>query len=70
MKTKACLILFFYLPYRRKCKYRRNELLALELAKKENVAEIVEFYGAKIKGRNACIFMEYMAGKHKQMYEI
>lgn len=51
-----------------KCQYRKNELLALELAKKENIAEIVDFYGVKIKGRNACIFMEFMAGKDKRMY--
>ena len=76
-KTKARLILnlvsfvsfIFYLLYRRKCEYKKNELLALELAKKENVAEIVEFYGVKIKGGNACIFMEFMAGKEKRMYE-
>lgn len=55
--------LFFYLLYRCKCEYKKNELLALELAKNENVAEIVEFYGVKIKGRNASIFMEFMAGK-------
>lgn len=42
----------------------------MELAKKENVAEIVEFYGVKIKGRNACIFMEFMAGRDKRMYKI
>ena len=62
-------LLFFYLLYRRKCEYKKNEILALELAKKENVAEIVEFYGVKIKGGNACIFMEFMAGKEKRMYE-
>ncbi|XP_078342395.1 uncharacterized protein LOC144628205 [Oculina patagonica] len=44
------------------CQYRYNELLALQLAKKDNIAEIVEFYGAKIKGINAYIFMELMTG--------
>ena len=63
-------LLTIYLLYRRKCQYRKNELLALELAKKENVAEIVEFYGVKIKGRDAFIFMEFMAGKDKRIYEI
>lgn len=60
---------FIYFSFTlRKCQYRKNELLALELAKKENILEIVEFYGVKIKGRNACIFMEFMAGKDKRMY--
>lgn len=40
-----------------------NELLALSLARKNEIAEIVEFYGATVKGKNVCIFMEYMAGK-------
>ena len=62
------LILFFCFSFTLcKCQYRKNELLALELAKKENIAEIVEFYGVKIKGRNACIFMAFMAGKEKRM---
>lgn len=39
-----------------------NELLALSLARKENVAEIVQFYGAKLQGRSASIFMEFIAG--------
>lgn len=72
-KSPSLYILFLltiYLLYRRKCQYRKNELLALELAKKENVAEIVEFYGVKIKGRDAFIFMEFMAGKDKRIYEI
>lgn len=46
----------------KKCQYRRNELLALELAKRERIKEIVDYYGAKISGRNAHIFMEFMAG--------
>lgn len=71
-KTKARHIinLVYFVLYWRKCPYRQNELLALELANKENVAEIVRFYGVKIKGSNALIFMEFMAGKHKRMYEI
>ncbi|XP_068757758.1 serine/threonine-protein kinase PAK 3-like [Montipora capricornis] len=46
----------------KKCQYRRNELLALELAKRERIKEIVDYYGAKPSGRNAYIFMEFMAG--------
>ena len=42
-----------------------NELLALSLAKKENVMEIVDFYGAKLKGRSAYICMEFMPGEKK-----
>lgn len=40
-----------------------NELLALSLARKNEIAEIVKFYGATVKRKNVCIFMEYMAGK-------
>lgn len=46
----------------KECPYKVNELLALSLAKKENVMEIVDFYGAKLKGRSAYICMEFMAG--------
>ena len=42
-----------------------NELLALSLARKNEIAEIVKFYGATVKRKNVCIFMEYMAGKKK-----
>ena len=42
-----------------------NEILALYLARKEEIKEIVDFYGAKLEGRNACICMEYMAGEKK-----
>ncbi len=59
--TNGTLNLLFY-SLRFKCQYRYYELLALQLAKKENIAEIVGFYGAKIKGKNAYIFMEYMTG--------
>ncbi|KAK2548927.1 Serine/threonine-protein kinase OSR1 [Acropora cervicornis] len=46
----------------KKCHYKLNELLALSLAKKESVMEIVDYYGAKLKGRNAYICMEFMTG--------
>lgn len=46
----------------KKCEYKRNELLALSLARTNKIAEIVEFYGAIMKGKTVCIFMEYMAG--------
>ncbi|XP_068714381.1 serine/threonine-protein kinase nekl-2-like [Montipora foliosa] len=46
----------------KKCQYRINELLALELAKRERIEEIVDYYGAKLSGRNAHIFMEFMEG--------
>ncbi|XP_067025836.1 uncharacterized protein [Acropora muricata] len=46
----------------KKCQYKVNEILALYLARKEKIKEIVDFYGAKLEGRNACICMEYMAG--------
>ena len=42
-----------------------NELLVLSLAKKENVMEIIGYYGAKLKGRNAYICMEFMTGEKK-----
>ena len=45
------------------CEYRYNELLALRLARKEHIAEIITFYGAKIKGKHAFIFMELMGGE-------
>nr|XP_058968888.1 uncharacterized protein LOC131795325 [Pocillopora verrucosa] len=46
----------------KKCKYEVNELLALSLARKNEIAEIVKFYGATVKRKTVCIFMEYMAG--------
>ena len=60
-------VIFFIFSYPDKCQCGHiSELLALTLARKENVAEIVKFYGAKLKGRSASIFMEFMAGKiHK-----
>lgn len=45
-----------------------NELLALSLAKKQNVPDIVDFYGAKLKGRNAYICMEFMTGEKKNKH--
>ncbi|CAH3195162.1 unnamed protein product, partial [Porites evermanni] len=47
------------LPYD---KEREFCLLVLTLARKESVAEIVQFYGAKLKGKSASIFMEFMKG--------
>ncbi|XP_073229292.1 uncharacterized protein [Porites lutea] len=47
----------------KKCQLKDiNELLVLTLARKESVAEIVQFYGAKLKGKSASIFMEFMKG--------
>ncbi|XP_067024309.1 uncharacterized protein [Acropora muricata] len=46
----------------KKCQYQVNEVLALYMAKTENIKEIVDYYGAKLKGRNAYICMEYMTG--------
>ena len=44
----------------KKCQLKDiNELLVLTLARKESVAEIVQFYGAKLKGKSASIFMEF-----------
>ena len=43
-----------------------EEILALYLAKQENVKEIVDFYGAKLVGRNAYICMEFMIGEEKK----
>ena len=57
----SILPFFNFVSY--KCQYRQNELLALQLAKEEKVTEIVDFLGAKLKGRDACIFMEFVAGK-------
>ena len=42
-----------------------NEVLALYMAKKENIMEIVDYYGAKLEGRNAYICMEFMIGEKK-----
>ena len=39
--------------------------MALSLAKKESVMEIVDYYGAKLKGRNAYICLEFMTGEKK-----
>lgn len=48
----------------KKCQLKDiNELLVLTLARKESVAEIVQFYGAKLKGKSAFIFMEFMKGE-------
>ena len=48
----------------KKCQLKDiNELLVLTLARKESVAEIVQFYGAKLKGKSASIFMEFMKGE-------
>ncbi|XP_015761605.1 PREDICTED: serine/threonine-protein kinase PAK 2-like [Acropora digitifera] len=47
----------------KKCQYKVNEILALYLAKTENIKEIVDFYGAKLEGRNAYICMEFMTGE-------
>lgn len=46
----------------KKCEYRHDEILALKLASDKHIAEIVQFYGAKLTGRNARIFMEFVAG--------
>lgn len=46
----------------KKCQYRRNELLALELAKREGINEIVDYYGSKLSGSDAYICMEFMLG--------
>jgi len=46
----------------KKCQYKVNEILALYLARKEEIKEIVDFYGAKLEGRNGYICMEYMTG--------
>lgn len=46
----------------KKCEYKMNEILVLSLARWSKIAEIVEFYGATVKGKNVRIFMEYMAG--------
>jgi len=64
-KKLASLPFFFSIFVSLKCQYRRDELLALQLAKKENVAEIVDFLGAKLIGGDVCIFMEFVAGKDK-----
>ncbi|XP_068717839.1 uncharacterized protein [Montipora capricornis] len=44
------------------CGYVMEEILALYLAKQENVKQIVDFYGAKLVGRYAYICMEFMIG--------
>ncbi|XP_015780932.1 PREDICTED: uncharacterized protein LOC107358876 [Acropora digitifera] len=49
----------------KKTKSKQNELLALDLAKKENIETIVDFRGAKVENGNVVIFMELMKGKKK-----
>ncbi|XP_044182853.1 uncharacterized protein LOC122963450 [Acropora millepora] len=49
----------------KKTKYKVNELLALHLAKEGKVDTIVDYYGAKVQGGNANIFIEYLTGKKK-----
>lgn len=44
------------------CGYVEEEILALDLARNDNVKEIVKYYGAKLQGRKALICMEYMEG--------
>lgn len=44
------------------CEHVQEEILALTVAKKDNVEEIVQYYGAKLKGRKAYICMELMKG--------
>ncbi|XP_015769474.1 PREDICTED: serine/threonine-protein kinase sid1-like [Acropora digitifera] len=44
------------------CGYVEEEILALDLARNDNVKEIVKYYGAKLEGRKASICMEYMEG--------
>ena len=56
------IFLLFFVS--KKCQLKDiNELLVLTLARKESVAEIVQFYGAKLKGKSASIFMELMEGE-------
>lgn len=61
-KSALCDFITVYLHF--KCEYSHDEILALKLASDEHIAEIVQFYGAKLTGRNARIFMEFVAGKH------
>ncbi|XP_067025009.1 mitogen-activated protein kinase kinase kinase 14-like [Acropora muricata] len=44
----------------KKTKFKKNELLALYLAKKESIKTIVDFRGAKEENGNVVIFMELM----------
>ena len=37
----------------------------MDLARNDNVKEIVKYYGAKLEGRKALICMEYMEGEKK-----
>ncbi|KAK2550608.1 Cell division control protein 15, partial [Acropora cervicornis] len=50
------------------CGYVKEEILALDLARKEEAKEIVKYYGAKLVGRNAIICMEYMEGGTLQQH--
>ncbi|XP_068673748.1 uncharacterized protein [Montipora foliosa] len=44
------------------CGHVEEEILALTLAKKDSVKEIVDYFGAKLQGRKAYICMEFMIG--------
>lgn len=46
-----------------KCKYEVNEFLVFSFVRKNEIVEIVKFYGVIVKRKNVCIFMEYMVGK-------
>ena len=43
-----------------------KEISALDQAKKDNINEIVDYFGAKLEGRTAHIFMEFMKGEKKK----
>ncbi|XP_015761606.1 PREDICTED: mitogen-activated protein kinase kinase 1-like [Acropora digitifera] len=47
---------------RKKCRYEINEVLALQMAKKHDIPQIVSCFWAILQGRGALIFMERMAG--------
>ena len=40
------------------------------MAKKNDIPQIVDFFGAILQGRSASIFMKYMAGKKKNTSSI
>jgi len=50
------------------CGYVKEEILALDQARKEEAKEIVKYYGAKLEGRKVLICMEYMEGGTLQQH--
>ena len=56
---------FFALSLPFQCHYMKEEILALFLAKKDNVKYIVDYYGTKLENGTAYICMQFMKSEKK-----